>query len=405
MADKEFVAKNGIRSKGNLAVEGDSDLGANVSFSGTMTSGSVPGDRISSMVPISLIGSSGTRSANTVLRGDNSWVNITIGYTGSQGYTGSIGYTGSQGSTGPMGPTGPGGGYTGSQGSIGYTGSLGPAGPIGPIGYTGSQGFVGSTGTQGPIGYTGSQGSTGPQGTQGIAGPTGNTGPTGPIGFTGSQGDPGPTGPQGIQGAVGFTGSRGFTGSSGTTGPTGFTGSTGSQGIQGATGYTGSQGANGSTGPTGFTGSTGSQGIQGATGYTGSQGAFSTGSNGQVNSLGVGTSASGTTGEIRATGDITASYSDDRLKTRLGLITDALNMVMSINGFYYEPNSLAESLGYLNTGRRVGVSAQEVNNVLPEVVRPAPIDDSYLTVDYAALIPLVIEAIKELKKEIDQLKS
>ena len=123
----------------------------------------------------------------------------------------------------------------------------------------------------------------------------------------------------------------------------------------------------------------------------------------QFGSLGVGTAASGTTGEIRATHDITAGYSDDKLKTRLGNIENALDKVSAITGFYYEPNQTAQDLGYA-LKKEVGVSAQEVQAVLPEVVVPAPVDNRYLTVHYEKLIPLLVEAIKELKAEVDELK-
>jgi hypothetical protein len=129
-----------------------------------------------------------------------------------------------------------------------------------------------------------------------------------------------------------------------------------------------------------------------------------TGNDVQFDSFGVGTAASGTTGEIRATNNVTAYYSDDRLKTKLGNIENALDKVMSLNGFHYEANEVAQALGY-DKKPEVGVSAQEVQKVLPEVVVPAPIDDKYLTVHYEKIVPLLIEAIKELKAEVDTLKN
>jgi len=131
--------------------------------------------------------------------------------------------------------------------------------------------------------------------------------------------------------------------------------------------------------------------------------ASNTATNVQFNSLGIGTASSGTTGEIRATDNITAYYSDDRLKTRLGTIESALDKIRSLTGFYYEANQTAQDLGY-RVKREVGVSAQEVQKVLPEIVVPAPIDDKYLTVHYDKLLPLVIEAIKELANEFDEIK-
>jgi hypothetical protein len=130
--------------------------------------------------------------------------------------------------------------------------------------------------------------------------------------------------------------------------------------------------------------------------------ALNTGNNYQVNSLGVGTAASGTAGEIRATNNVTAYYSDDRLKNRLGPIEDALAKVLSLEGFYYEANELAQSLGYVPV-REVGLSAQQTQRVLPEVVVPAPIDDRYLTMRYERVIPLLVEAIKELSAKVDAL--
>lgn len=123
----------------------------------------------------------------------------------------------------------------------------------------------------------------------------------------------------------------------------------------------------------------------------------------KVSSLGVGTAAPANVGEIRATNDIIAYYSDDRLKTRLGNIEHAVDKVKSLAGFHYHANELAQSLGY-DPKPEVGVSAQEVQKIFPEIVVPAPIDENYLTVKYEKLIPVLIEAIKELSKEIDEIK-
>ena len=111
------------------------------------------------------------------------------------------------------------------------------------------------------------------------------------------------------------------------------------------------------------------------------------------------------TGAITATGDITAGTSDDRLKDRFGNIPDALNKVLKLNGFYYTHNKTAQQLGLVNKGQRVGISAQEVLKVLPEVVRDAPIDESYMTVDYAKMVPLLIEAIKGLNAKVESLEA
>jgi hypothetical protein len=131
--------------------------------------------------------------------------------------------------------------------------------------------------------------------------------------------------------------------------------------------------------------------------------------------LSVGTTAVGTAGEIRATNNITAYYSDARLKDFKGKIGDALYKVSQLNGYYYTENEKAEEFGYNNKELQVGVSAQEVQAVLPEVIAPAPFDmnennesksgDNYMTVRYEKLVPLLIEAIKELKAEVEALKA
>jgi hypothetical protein len=124
-----------------------------------------------------------------------------------------------------------------------------------------------------------------------------------------------------------------------------------------------------------------------------------------MNSLGVGTAGSGTAGEIRATNNVTAYYSDERLKTKVGDITNALDKVCQIETMLYHANEIAVSFGYDAAIQEVGVTAQSVQKVQPEVVVPAPIDDRYLTVRYEKLVPLLIEAIKELNSQVQELRA
>ncbi len=138
---------------------------------------------------------------------------------------------------------------------------------------------------------------------------------------------------------------------------------------------------------------------------TGSAATFtSTSQDSQFNSVGVGTAASGTAGEIRATNNVTAYYSDERLKTKTGSIENALDKVCQIETLLYHANETAVALGYDASVQEVGVTAQSVQKVQPEIVVPAPIDDKYLTVRYERLVPLLIEAVKELSAEVKELK-
>jgi hypothetical protein len=118
----------------------------------------------------------------------------------------------------------------------------------------------------------------------------------------------------------------------------------------------------------------------------------------------VGTSSDPGAGAIYATGNITAYFSDDRLKVRKGNIENALAKVEAISGFHYEANETAQALGY-KAKPEVGVSAQEVQAILPEVVVPAPVDEQYLTVHYDRLVPLLIEAVKELSARVKELEA
>jgi hypothetical protein len=120
-------------------------------------------------------------------------------------------------------------------------------------------------------------------------------------------------------------------------------------------------------------------------------------------------------GEVRAVGNIIAYYSDERLKTKLGNIDNAVDKLSQLNGFYYKNNEIAKSFGYIDEKTQLGLSAQEVQSVFPDIINPAPFDtidsnggsksgENYLTIDYTRLVPVLVEAIKELKAEIEELK-
>ena len=221
-----------------------------------------------------------------------------------------------------------------------------------------------------------------------LTGAQGATGATGAAGNKGSQGDKGatgPTGPQGNKGQKGEVGAQGDQGAQGTTG------------TQGNKGQKGEVGAQGDKGQKGATGGQGGQGAQGPTGPTGP--GVSTSSNTQINSLGVGVSASGTTGSIRATNDIVAYYSSDiRLKDNRRPIINALEKVTKLTGIHFD--WIANQEIHDNEGSDIGVIAQEVEEIFPEIVETRT--NGYKAVRYDRLIAVIIQAIKELKELIDK---
>ena len=99
-------------------------------------------------------------------------------------------------------------------------------------------------------------------------------------------------------------------------------------------------------------------------------------------------------GSFTATGNITA-FSDERLKENIETIEGALDKVSQMRGVTYNYKS------ELNDGQRgTGVIAQEMQQVMPEVVQ----DGEYLSVAYGNIVGVLIEAVKELKAELDQCK-
>ena len=99
--------------------------------------------------------------------------------------------------------------------------------------------------------------------------------------------------------------------------------------------------------------------------------------------------------------------SDERLKDIIEPITGAVAKVRAIDGFIYNWNNTSTRRADENTPREektryAGVSAQAVQAVLPEVVDEGL--DGYLGVSYSKLVPLLIEAIKELEARIIELE-
>ncbi|EAA6039436.1 hypothetical protein DQT76_05620, partial [Salmonella enterica subsp. diarizonae] len=254
-------------------------------------------------------------------------------------------------------------------------------GPAGPQGLQGPVGPAGPRGLSGPVGksayeiWASEERSAGRAGTMSdylnfMRGKNGTPGPVGPQGITGAQGPQGligPAGPQGVRGLTGAQGPKGDTGLPGPTGPKGDTGPAGPQGIQGVPGPVGPMGPRGLTGPAGPTGS-----------------------------------FSGTVyGDLTVTGNtyVNDTYirSDRRSKCNFRAMDNALDKVDKLHGQLYD---------VLSGGRLVrsgGLIAQDVQAVLPDLVT-ADEDGGLLRLNYNGVTGLLVEAVKELRAELRQLK-
>ena len=125
----------------------------------------------------------------------------------------------------------------------------------------------------------------------------------------------------------------------------------------------------------------------------------------------------GTTGKIAATGTITGSASDVRLKTNIKVIDNPIEKIKKIRGvtFDWVDNITSEYDFHPDNMHETGVIAQEIQEVIPDAVATAPFngnytkksgtDNNYLTVKNEKIIPLCIEAIKKLTAKVEALES
>ncbi len=135
---------------------------------------------------------------------------------------------------------------------------------------------------------------------------------------------------------------------------------------------------------------------------------LSTTSTVQYRSLGVNTAAPATAGEIRATDNITAYYSSDlALKENIIALPDALEKLMRLTGVAFDwtkeyMDSHGGEDGYFIRKRDVGLIAQDVEAVLPEIV--ATKSDGFKAIKYDRIVALLVEAVKELRTEVAALR-
>lgn len=418
----------------------------------------------------------GINDPNEDINGDGLFNTLDcIGATGAQGPAGPAGAAGATGPAGPAGPTG----LTGPAGATGATGPAGPIGLTGPAGATGAAGAAGAQGPAGPAGATGpagAAGSAGPAGAQGPAGAAGATGPQGPAGPTWTLTPPtfNPNGTLVVNATSGsgapvtsterawLVGGNSF-GTSGTAyrfgtisndhvdlvsnnvvrgrltnlgemnigttvtpqagnlmnvvsnatfpwalnGYSSFNGS-GTYGFintGNGTVFAGVQGESDGTAAAGVRGTTYRLSITGVNGQRGGTGANSGWGGLFQNDLGY-------------TGFFGAA-SDARLKKNIRTIDHPLDIILRLRGTVYE-HDLARypDLG-LKEGLSYGFIAQEVEAVLPDIVKEKSMphinssqrnatekqpDELIKTVGYVEVVPILVEAIKEQQKLIEALQ-
>ena len=112
-------------------------------------------------------------------------------------------------------------------------------------------------------------------------------------------------------------------------------------------------------------------------------------------------------GDVVAAGDVVAYYTSDiRLKDNLQVIKGSLDKISEINGYEFDWNEKAPGWAR-ERGHDVGVIAQEVQKVIPELVREVDGlngEDSHLAIDYGKVVPILVEAVKQQQGNIIKLE-
>ena len=261
-------------------------------------------------------------------------------------------------------------------------GEQGPIGPAGPKGEQGIQGPIGPKGERGlsitsirSIGGNKVEVTYGDNKKEILSIPT-VQGPIGPKGEQGIQGPIGPKGEQGIQGPIGPKGERGLSITS--------IRSIGGNKVEVTYGDNKKEILSIPT-------------VQGPIGPKGDKGE---GANIDVSHFLRNDRSESINGNLTVTGTVLSNnnitaFSDIRLKTNIKKIDCALEKVCKINGYTFD----------INNKKGTGVIAQEIQKILPEVVIETDTEEKYLSVAYGNIVGLLIEAIKDLKSEIEVLKN
>lgn len=317
--------------------------------------------------------------------------------TGNQGDPGPQGPPGPAGLTGPEGPEGP----FGPAGPTGLEGPAGPPGPAGIQGIQGPQGFDGQPGPQGPIGI-----SCWDLNENGLADASEDTNDDGTVDVFdcsgGGGGGGGTPGEDGIDcwdtnGNNANDPSEDTNGDNivnvldcqGAPGPAGIPGPEGQAGIPGPSGADGQQGI---PGPPGLPGETPWNEIGTTLYYTGGE-------------VGIGTDspncALDVSGDICSNG--IALSSDVRYKKNIEGMTGVLTKVLSLSGVVYDFKVEEFPNKKFTDKKQIGFIAQDLEKVFPELVSTNA--NGYKAVDYSKLTPILVEALKEMQAQIEDLES